>query len=116
VPGQRNTEEEKLIAHAEMLPGWDETEVQLFREDRQFLECAIQRELEDYEKTGDIRYLLLTLHQAAKAKGWTVLSKETGLSRPALYNALSGRSSPKVDTLAKILQVLGFRLYFKRIA
>ena len=116
MPRQRNNDEEELIAYAETLPGWDETEVQLFQENEQFLQRSIQSELEDYEKTGDIRYLLLTLRQAAKAKGWTALSQQTGFSRQALYNALSGRSSPKVDTLAKILQVLGFRLYFKRIA
>jgi probable addiction module antidote protein len=107
---------EKLRAFAEKLPDWEDTEVQMFKEDEAFLERSIQHELEEYEKTGDIRYLLLTLKQAAKAKGWVALSQATGLSRPALYNALSGKSSPKVDTLTKILQVLGFRMYFKRIA
>jgi probable addiction module antidote protein len=111
-----DTTNEKLRTFAEDLPDWEDTEVQMFKEDEEFLERSIQYELEEYGKTGDIRYLLLTLKQAAKAKGWVALSQTTGLSRPALYNALSGKSSPKVDTLAKILQALGFRMYFKRIA
>ena len=73
MPRQRKIEEAKLIAYAETLPGWDETEIRLFLEDERFLQRSIQSELEDYEKTGDIRYLLLTLRQAAKAKGWKTL-------------------------------------------
>jgi probable addiction module antidote protein len=111
-----DTTDKKLRAFAEKLPDWEDAEVQMFKEDKEFLGRSVQYELEEYEKTGDICYLLLTLKQAAKAKGWVALSQATGLSRPALYNALSGKSSPKVDTLTKILQALGFRMYFKRIA
>ena len=44
---QSGIDEKKLIAYANTLPSWDETEVQLFLEDEQFLQRSIQSELED---------------------------------------------------------------------
>ena len=45
-----------------------------------------------------------------KAKGWSVLSRETELSRSAHYAALSGETDPKIGTVMKILKALGVRV------
>ncbi|MCX5516113.1 putative addiction module antidote protein [Kaistia algarum] len=46
----------------------------------------------------------------ARARGMTQLAAQTGLSRPALYKALSGDGNPGLDTIMKVLAALGMRL------
>jgi probable addiction module antidote protein len=70
----------------------------------------IQDEFQEYTETNDIRYLLSTLRKAAKAKGWSALSRETGLSRSVLYASLSGETDPKISTVMKILKALGVQI------
>ncbi|NTI06476.1 helix-turn-helix domain-containing protein [Agrobacterium rhizogenes] len=38
------------------------------------------------------------------------LSRRTGLTRQAIYKALSGEGNPELGTIAKVADVLGFRL------
>jgi probable addiction module antidote protein len=38
------------------------------------------------------------------------LAEEIGMSRPALYRALSGRGNPEFATIAKIMRALGLKL------
>jgi transcriptional regulator with XRE-family HTH domain len=47
-----------------------------------------------------------------KAKSWVWLAKETGLTRPTLYETLNGTTRPRIDTLTKILGALGFKMLF----
>lgn len=46
----------------------------------------------------------------ARASGMSELSAKTGLSRQALYKALSGQGNPEFATIAKVADGLGFRL------
>ena len=46
----------------------------------------------------------------ARARGITDLSRKTGLTRQALYKALSGEGNPELGTIAKVAEALGFRL------
>ena len=46
----------------------------------------------------------------ARARGITDLSRKTGLTRQALYKALSGEGNPELATIAKVAEALGFRL------
>jgi probable addiction module antidote protein len=46
----------------------------------------------------------------ARARGMTQLAGETGMSRPALYKALSGEGNPSFETIKKVLDALGVRL------
>ena len=96
-------------------PSFDDLLVEEFKNDPSLAKETIAEELAEYEKTGDIRYLLMTLNLVAKAKGWTQLEKETGLSRPTLYSVLSGKSTPKIDTLQSILKALGFGISFYKL-
>lgn len=71
---------------------------------REFIEAALQ------ENGGDTAYLSHILNIAARARGMQQLAKETGLSRQALYKALSPSGNPHYSTIAKVLQALGLRL------
>lgn len=46
----------------------------------------------------------------ARARGMSDLSKKTGMTRQALYKALSGEGNPAFATVAKVAGALGFRL------
>ena len=43
----------------------------------------------------------------AKAIGMTKIAKETGMSRPSLYKALSDGSKPQFATIMKVLKAIG---------
>lgn len=96
----------------EQLPEWNDVFIREFQRDPELAKECVADELEEYAKTGDIKYLLSTLKDVAAAKGWVWLAGETGLSRPTLYETLNGKRQPRVDTLAKILAALGFRMLF----
>jgi probable addiction module antidote protein len=49
-------------------------------------------------------------NKGCQAKGWSVLSRETGLSRSVLYASLSGETDPKISTVMKILKALGVQV------
>ena len=105
------THEEKLEALALTMPDWDESAIKRYREDPELGQMRVASEFKEYLHTGDMGYLLATLYKVAEAKGWSVLARETGISRPTLYAVLSGDADPKVSTLMKILEALGVKVY-----
>lgn len=50
----------------------------------------------------------------ARAHGMTELARDTGLTRQALYQALSVTGNPGFATILKVAQALGFRLVPER--
>ena len=50
------------------------------------------------------------LGAVARACGITGLSRKTGLTRQALYKALSGEGNPELGTIAKVAEALWYRL------
>jgi probable addiction module antidote protein len=52
----------------------------------------------------------------ARACGITDLSRKTGLTRQALYKALSGGGNPELGTIAKVAEALGYRLSIVKVA
>ncbi|CAK7192556.1 hypothetical protein COMNV_00758 [Commensalibacter sp. Nvir] len=64
------------------------------------------------EEHGDTVRIIQAIGHIARARGMTQLANETGLGRESLYKALSGRTSPRFDTLVKILRALQLRLSF----
>lgn len=103
---------ERLGELALQLPESKDLFIEEFKKDPEFARDVIESELEKYTETGEIKYLLSTLKDVAAAKGWASLAKETGLSRPTLYETLNGKRHPRIDTLTKILSALGFRMMF----
>jgi probable addiction module antidote protein len=47
----------------------------------------------------------------ARARGMSQLAEETGLTRQALYKALSSDGNPEFATVLKVIRALGFRLH-----
>ena len=62
---------------------------------------------------NDIDFFLKALGTVAKAKGMSQIAKETGLGRQNLYKALSGETTPRLDTVQKIIETLGASLSVK---
>ncbi|MBV8769410.1 MAG: putative addiction module antidote protein, partial [Hyphomicrobiales bacterium] len=50
------------------------------------------------------------------SRGIADLAKKTGLTRQALYKALSGEGNPELGTIAKVARALGYRLALVRAA
>ncbi|MBF0428624.1 MAG: putative addiction module antidote protein [Magnetococcales bacterium] len=68
--------------------------------------------LEECLADGDMELFKLALKHVADARqgGMTGLAKATDLSREALYRSLSKKGNPRLDTLAKVLDVFGLRI------
>jgi probable addiction module antidote protein len=52
----------------------------------------------------------------ARARGMSELARDTGLSRQALYKALSASGNAGFGTILAIAQALGFRLVPERVS
>ena len=67
--------------------------------------------MEEYNEDGDAEALLVALCNIAEARGGIgQLAKKTHLNRQNLYNVLSKKGNPTLDTFDLILKGLGYRL------
>jgi probable addiction module antidote protein len=74
-------------------------------------EETIAAYLTDALETGDPRIIAKALGAVARARGGMAqLAEETGLSREALYRALSDTGNPELATILKVMRALGIRL------
>ncbi len=80
---------------------------------RAYLEVA----LEDYARDKDRSILLLALKDVATVQGGMGrLARQANLNRAHVYKALSEKGNPRLDTMEKILNSLGFRLSIEPLA
>lgn len=105
------TREKKLLALALTMPKHEDFMIEQYRKNPEYALERVQDEFQEYVDTDDIRYLLSTLRKVAEAKGWSAISRETGLSRSVLYAALSGERDPQISTVMKILKALGVQVF-----
>jgi probable addiction module antidote protein len=68
----------------------------------------LQATLEDNWDSSEA--FLLSLKAIVEARGFKKFAEDTGLSRESLYRTLSADGNPKLDTLFKMLNALGFKL------
>lgn len=61
-------------------------------------------------ETGDTDFFLLTLRDAARARGIAEVAKGAGLGRESLYKALTPGAKPRFDTVVKVAKALGVQL------
>jgi probable addiction module antidote protein len=61
-------------------------------------------------ETGDPAFITKCLGIVARARNMTKLADEIGMSRPALYRALSGKGNPEFATVTKVMRALGLKL------
>jgi probable addiction module antidote protein len=66
-------------------------------------------------ESGDPAAITDAMGVVARAKGMSQLAEETGLSRPALYRALSSEGHPELATVMKVLGALGLKLSAARV-
>jgi len=79
-------------------------------------EADIAAYLEAVLREDDSRLLAAALGDVARARGMTQLARDTGISREALYRALSADGNPGLTTLTKVLRALGLRLAIQSVA
>lgn len=66
--------------------------------------------LTDAFDTGDAGYIAHALGIVARARGMTQVAKDAGVTREALYRALSQEGDPRLSTLLGVLKALGISL------
>ena len=59
---------------------------------------------------GDSEMLIVAIGNVAKAKGMSEIARTTNFSRQNLYKAFTSGSSPKFDTVKKVIEALGCKL------
>ena len=90
---------------------FDEAQVEHYRKHPVELKSYVRVALEEYQKDGDEKAFLSALSVAAQVRGgFSQLAKETGLNRENLYRALSERADPRLSTIMRVLNTLGFSL------
>lgn len=61
-------------------------------------------------ENGDSEEIRAALNDVARAHGISDLSRETGLSREALYKAFGSNGNPTLSTLLLVFKALGVKL------
>lgn len=74
---------------------------------REFLNASLEMYLEDGDFTGFYRSLEYVIKAQDNITGF---AKKTKLSRATLYDIFKGKKEPKIQTLAKILAELGYKI------
>lgn len=69
--------------------------------------------LADAFESGDPNYITHALGVVARARGMSNVAKEAGVTREALYRALSEKGDPRLSTLIGVLKALGVQLSAK---
>jgi len=90
--------------------GFDNWLTETLKQDKELAKMFLKGSIEDFKDHNDINILLSSLRNVAKAMGWTYLEKETGISRQALYTALSEKGNPRVRTFMMILDAFGLKM------
>jgi probable addiction module antidote protein len=66
--------------------------------------------LQDALESGDAGYIAHALGVIVRARGMTQVAREAGLSREALYKALSPTGNPTLSTILSVTKALNIRL------
>ena len=71
---------------------------------------AIVAYLEAAFEDGDPALVAAALGDIARAKGMTQLARQAGVTREALYKALSPSGDPRLSTFLGVLKALGIKI------
>lgn len=66
--------------------------------------------LADAFESGDPAYIANALGIVARARGMSTIAREAGVTREALYKALSPTGDPRLSTLLGVVRALGVTL------
>ena len=70
--------------------------------------------LTDALETGNAGYIANALGVIARARGMSEVAKGAGVTREALYKALTKDGDPKLTTVMGVIRTLGFKLVIRR--
>lgn len=73
-------------------------------------EGAIEEFLAAAFETEDPAFIAKSLGVIAKSQNMSALARDVGMSRAALYKALSGDGNPEFATIIKVMKALGLRM------
>lgn len=76
-------------------------------------EESIAAYIEAAFEEGDPHVITHALGNIARAHGMSSVAKEAGVTREALYKALSEKGDPKLSTLLGVMKALGIQLLAK---
>src|SRR5690349_20631746 len=71
---------------------------------------AVAAYLNDAIASGDADELIAALGTVARAKGMSIVARDTGLGRESLYKALSKSANPAFATITRVIASLGLRM------
>ena len=69
-----------------------------------------QELLDDAFASGDPAYVAAALGTVARARGMSQVARDAGVTREALYKALSSDGDPRLSTLIGVVKALGLTL------
>lgn len=72
--------------------------------------------LKVWMEDGSPEEIAKAIGDIARSKGMSEIARKTGLGRQALYNALSEKGNPTLETLLAVLDALGLQLTVQRKA
>jgi len=78
----------------------------LYLEDEETIAEYLTAALED----DDPNVFLAAVGHVAKARGMSVIARDTGLGRESLYKALTPGAKPRYETIQKVLHSLGVKI------
>ncbi|BCB19454.1 addiction module antidote protein [Bosea sp. ANAM02] len=73
-----------------------------FEQQAAYIEAALEE--------NDPAFLAKALGDVARARGMTQVARDAGVTREALYRALSETGDPRLSTFLGVLNSLGFKL------
>ena len=89
----------------------DEAIIEELRADREFAIAYLQAALEELDDADNRAAGLLALRDIAEAYGgMAVVARDAGITREALYRALSPKGNPTLKTLLAVLHAMDMRL------
>ena len=77
---------------------------------------AIEEFLAAAFESGEPAFIARSVGVVARARNMSKLARDVGMSRAALYKALSGEGNPEFGTIMRVLDALGIRLSARVIA
>jgi probable addiction module antidote protein len=83
--------------------------------DKKFALSRLKDEIKEFNKTGDMTYLMMVLNNIIKYSNISItdICKKTGLSRQTIYNTISNNNAPRLDTFTTIMTSLGYKISLK---
>jgi probable addiction module antidote protein len=79
------------------------------------IDAFVAEAIEAAKYDNDPSTLAYTLGVAARAAGMLKISNETGINRAGLYRSFTKDGNPRLDTLAKVANSLGYRITLSAI-